>query len=97
MQHKPEAYATFFTRFAFYDQHGKGFRGFTFIKSKRPLTRLTAIPFNEGDSVGSLQLGRWHEPLACGHAEHRPEAYATETLASLNGIAVKRIDNLIRI
>ncbi len=43
---------------------------------------LNAIPFNEGDSVGSLQLGRWHKPLACGHAEHRPEAYATETLAS---------------
>ncbi len=42
--------------------------------------------FNEGDSVGSLQLRRWHKPLACGHAEHRPEAYATETLASLNGI-----------
>ncbi len=37
-----------------------------------------------------MQLGRWHKPLACGHAEHRPEAYATETLASLNGIAVKR-------
>ena len=52
---------------------------------------LNAIPFNEGDSVGSLQLGRWHKPLACGHAEHRPEAYATETLASLNGIAVKRV------
>ncbi len=61
------------------------------------LSALNTIPFNEGDitlrfgfSVGSLQLGRWHKPLACGHAEHRPEAYATETLASLNGIDVKR-------
>ena len=60
--------------------------------------RLITIPFNEGDvtlrfgfSVGSLQLGRWHKPLACGHAEHRPEAYATETLASLNGIALNHV------
>ncbi len=49
---------------------------------------LNAMPFSEGDSVGSLQLKRWHKPLACRHAEHRPEAYATETLASLDGIAL---------
>ena len=28
-------------------------------------------------TIIAVEAEGWHKPLACGHADHRPEAYAT--------------------